>query len=239
MHLLCILFWLHCECQTTLNRTGSRSSWRQEQTLAGTEAGSHCGLAGPLWGEARPLLSANGISSRGANDADEDLKGVGCETLWKQSANTLHHINSEDTLCLLECYFSQFCFRHVPFLLQRRAASSTRGQKYQGFKGFTVFFGLFKLHSCPRFYHSHLFSNVSSLSLFLLYFVCFSASGPNLSPLQLILLFSSPYSFLSVASPIPLSLICILSLHQSQIIPSLRNWKIGVGESKREIILSD
>lgn len=173
MHLLCILFWLHCECQTTLNRTGSRSSWRQEQTLAGTEAGSHCGLAGPLWGEARPLLSANSISSRGANDADEDLKGVGCETLWKQSANTLHHINSEDTLCLLECYFSQFCFRHVPFLLQRRAASSTRGQKYQGFKGFTVFFGLFKLHSCPRFYHSHLFSNVSSLSLFLLYFVFF------------------------------------------------------------------
>ena len=56
--LLCILLRLHSECQAPLNRTGSRSSWRQEQTPAGTEAGSHWGLAGLLRAERRPLPSA-------------------------------------------------------------------------------------------------------------------------------------------------------------------------------------
>lgn len=35
--LLCILLWLHSECQGPMNRTGSRSSWRQELTLAAIE----------------------------------------------------------------------------------------------------------------------------------------------------------------------------------------------------------
>ena len=124
MCLLCILLWLHSECQAPLNRTGSRSSWRQEQTLAGTEAGSQCGLAGPLSGEARPLLSADGIRPTGANRAAEGLNGFGCERLRKRSAHT-RCIISGDTVCSLECFISKLCFRHVLFLLQRRLIAST------------------------------------------------------------------------------------------------------------------
>lgn len=114
MCLLCIPFWLHSECQALLNRTGSRSSWRQEQTLAGTEAGSHCGLAGLLREEARPLLSAHGTRTAGADTASEGLNGFGCEMLWKLSAH------SPCTLCSLECCISKFCFRHVLFPLLKR-----------------------------------------------------------------------------------------------------------------------
>lgn len=53
----CILFQLLSECQAPLNRAASRSSWRQEPTPTGTEAGSHCGLAGLLFAQACPLLS--------------------------------------------------------------------------------------------------------------------------------------------------------------------------------------
>lgn len=76
--LLCILFQLHSECQAPLNRAGSRSSWRQEQAPAGTEAGSHCGLAGRLRAEVRPLLSAGSMAPAG-------LAGCGCEALQKRS----------------------------------------------------------------------------------------------------------------------------------------------------------
>lgn len=44
---------------------------------------------------------------------------------------------------------------------------------------------------------------------------------------------------LTVALPIPLPLIYDISLPQSQIIPSLWNWKISASPSKREIILPD
>ena len=77
--LLCILFQLHSECQAPLNRAGSRSSWRQEQAPAGTEAGSHCGLAGRLLrAQGRPLPAA-------ASTAPAGLAGCGCEALQKRS----------------------------------------------------------------------------------------------------------------------------------------------------------
>lgn len=90
--LLCILLRLHSECQAPLNRTGSRSSWRQEQTPAGTEAGSHWGLAGLLHAERRPLPSAHSsVRPTGARQrrASEGLDGCGCETLWKWSVHLL------------------------------------------------------------------------------------------------------------------------------------------------------
>lgn len=117
--LLCILLWLHSECQAPLSRTGSRSSWRQEQTLAGTEAGSHCILAGPLSVEARPLLSADSIWPLGgwANRRAEGVWGALDVKRCGNDQRTLWCISSGDTLCSLECYISRLCFGRVLFPL--------------------------------------------------------------------------------------------------------------------------
>ena len=133
--LLCILLRLHSECQAPLNRTGSRSSWRQEQTPAGTEAGSHWGLAGLLRAERRPLPSTHSsVRPTGARQRrpSEGLDGCGCETLWKWSVHLLW--GRSLSLSSVESYISRLCFRHVLFLWQRRLSASTvHGliQKYQ------------------------------------------------------------------------------------------------------------
>lgn len=155
----------------------------------------------------------------------------------------------------MECCISRLCFRHVLFLLQRRLSASTvhgLNQKYQVCKEF--------IHLSSCLFCFHLFRGCDCLSeprtssllsyfpflvscLFQIFTFHLSLSPLLLSLVRLPRSASAPFYpwlvSLTVAFPIPLPLICVLSLPQSQIIPSLWNWKIAAGESKREIILPD
>lgn len=233
-----ILFQLHSECQAPLNRAASRSSWRQEPTPAGTEAGSHCGLAGPLYAQACPLLST---------EQHRYHRVLAERSVWSSGSQTPSRWWCTPTLGTCPPWpsatfqdfalgmFSFWCGRKQrPLLYMARA----RNIKFAvgnvwNFHLFCVFIclpepilscssGLFQ--NKPSF-SSRLKSSTIKTSFFIHFFI-------------LSLLLPSLLS-LSAALPIPLPLICVLSLPQSQIIPSLWNWKIAAGESKREIILSD
>lgn len=137
-------------------------------------------------------------------------------------------------------------------LLQRRPSASTAhvlNQKYHKFaegneekKNFHCFLDLSApSHPLPYLIYFTWFMFVVFMPLSDFYIPRISLTPPpvTLSSSSLCLCSFLALFHLSVAFPLSLPLICVLSLPQSQIIPSLWNWKIAAGESKREIIMPD
>lgn len=121
----CILFQLHSECQAPLYRAASRSSWRQEPTPAGTEAGSQCGLAGLLHARAGPPAARRAASTPQKAGGAQHLK-----VLERDARAATWGTRSPSPTAT----FSRLCFWHVLVLVWKKAkASSVRGlsQKYQ------------------------------------------------------------------------------------------------------------
>lgn len=103
-----ILSQLHSECQAPLNRAASRSSWRQEPTPAGTEAGSHR-LGWPA--------ACSDAPSTVRRAAREPRNAGGRRRLKPWKRNALETMGSGDPLSSTRRYISRLCFRHVLVLV--------------------------------------------------------------------------------------------------------------------------